>query len=92
MVVQKVHTTPPKEDKVDTPSTEAPTAQALVDRLGNKVMDDNPNENDTDILNFDAVKSEIICRMSSRLQRCWPDSGKSDCLVLYFRWSGFCTP
>jgi hypothetical protein len=65
MVVPMVHTTPPKEDKVDTSLTEAATAQAFVARSGSKALDDNPADNDPDILNFDAVESEIICQMSS---------------------------
>jgi hypothetical protein len=61
------HTTPPKEDKVDTSSTEAPTAQALVARLGSKVRGDNLADNNPDLLNFDAVEIEIDYRVSSRL-------------------------
>ncbi len=62
-----VCTTPPKEDKVDTSSVEAPTTQALVGRLGSKELDDNLVDNDLDLLNFTVVESEIIYRMSCRL-------------------------
>jgi hypothetical protein len=41
-----VHTTPPKEDKVDTSSVEAPIAQALQARLGSKASDDSLADND----------------------------------------------
>jgi hypothetical protein len=61
------HTTQPKEDKVDTSSTEVPTAHALVARSGSKAPDDNPTDNDPSLLNFATVESEIICRMSFRL-------------------------
>jgi hypothetical protein len=62
-----VHTTPPKEDKVDTSSTEVPTTQALVARSGSKAPNDNLAEGDPDLLSFDAVESKIICWMSPRL-------------------------
>jgi hypothetical protein len=58
-------TTPSKEDKVDTSSAEAPTAQALVARPGSKASNDNFADDDPILLNFDMVESEIICRMSS---------------------------
>jgi hypothetical protein len=61
------HTTPPKEEKLDTSSTEAPTAQALVTQLGSKASDDNPTDDEPVLLNFIVVESKIICRMSSRL-------------------------
>jgi hypothetical protein len=77
---------------VGTSSTEAPTAQALVARSGSKASDDNLANNNPDLLNFDEAKSEIVCRMSSRLQRCWLDSGKPDCAVWYFGWSDFHAP
>jgi hypothetical protein len=60
VVAPKVHTTPPKEDKVDTSSAEAPTAQALVAQLGNKAPDDNLTDDDLDLLNFATAESEII--------------------------------
>jgi hypothetical protein len=60
-------TTPPKEDKVATSSTEVPTAQALVARLKSKVSDDNLGEDNPDLLNIAAVGSEIACQTSSRL-------------------------
>jgi hypothetical protein len=66
--------------------------QALLARPGSKPPDDNPTDNDLDILNFDTVESKIICRMSSRLRRCWSDSGKLDYPIWYSGWSGFpCT-
>jgi hypothetical protein len=92
VVVSTVHTTPPKEDKVDTSSVEVPAAQALVARSGSKAPDDNLAIDDLDLLNFAAVESEIVCWTSSQLQRSWPDSGKLDCLVWYFGWSVFCAP
>jgi hypothetical protein len=52
---------------VDTSSAEAPTAQALVARPGSKTLDNNPADDDPDLLNFTAVESGIACRMSSRL-------------------------
>jgi hypothetical protein len=64
------HTTPPKEDKVDTSSMEASTAQALVARLRSKLLDDNIVDNNPDLLNFVVVEFEIVCRMSSWLQKC----------------------
>jgi hypothetical protein len=85
-------TTPPKDDKVDTTPAEAPMAQALVAQPGSKASDDNLVDDDPDLLNFDAVGSKIICRMSSWLQRCWLDSGKLDCPVWDFGWSDFCDP
>jgi hypothetical protein len=60
-----VHTTPPKEDKVDTSSVEAPTTQALVARPGSKAPNDNLVDDDPILLNFITVESEIICQMSS---------------------------
>jgi hypothetical protein len=62
-----VHTNPPKEDKVDTSFAEAPMAQALVARPTSKVLDDNPTNDDSDLLNSDVLESEIVCRMSSQL-------------------------
>jgi hypothetical protein len=52
-----VGTTPPKEDKVDTSSVEAPMAQALVARLGSKAPDDNLRDDELDLLNFTMVES-----------------------------------
>jgi hypothetical protein len=63
-------TTPPMEDKVDTSSAEAPMVQALVTRPKSEAPDDNLADDDPDLLNFDTVESEIVCRMSPRLQRC----------------------
>jgi hypothetical protein len=62
-----VRTTPPKEDKVSTSLKEPPRDQALVARLGSKVLDDNLADDDPDLLNFDAPESKIICQMSSWL-------------------------
>jgi hypothetical protein len=87
-----VRTTPPKEDKAGTSSAESPMAQAMVARLGSKVLNGNLADDDPNLLNFDATGSEIVCRMSSRLQRCWADSGKSNYPIWYFRWSSFCAP
>jgi hypothetical protein len=58
-------TTPPKKDKVDTSSVEAPTAQAWVARLRSKVPDDTLADDDPDLLNFDEAESQIICWTSS---------------------------
>jgi hypothetical protein len=87
-----VHTTQSKEDKADTSSAEAPTAQALVARQGSKAPNDNLADDDSDLLNFNAAESEIICRMSSLLRKCWSNSGKPDYPVWYSGWSGFHTP
>jgi hypothetical protein len=57
-----VHTTLPK---VDTSSTEALTAQALVARPGSKALHDNLADDDLGLLNFVTTESEIICQMSS---------------------------
>jgi hypothetical protein len=66
-VASIARTTPPKEDKVDTSSAEVSTTQALVARPGSKAPDDNLADDDPDILNFTAMKSEIICWTNSRL-------------------------
>jgi hypothetical protein len=87
-----VRTIPSKEDKVDLSSVEAPKSQALVARLGSMAPDDNLADDDPNILNFDTIESEIVCRMSSLLQKCWPDSGKPDYPVRYSGWSNFCNP
>jgi hypothetical protein len=92
VVVFMVRTTPPKEDKAGTSSVVAPTAQALVARSGSKAPDDSLADDDPDLLNFAAAKPEIICRMSSRLQNCWPDVVKLDCLIWHFEWSDFHAP
>jgi hypothetical protein len=62
-----VRTNLPKEGKVGTSSVEAPTTQALQARPRSKVRDDSLIEDNPDLLNFDALESEIVCRMSSRL-------------------------
>jgi hypothetical protein len=67
MVVPMAHTTPPKEDKVDTSSVEVPTGQALVARPGSKAPDDNPIDDDPSLLNFVVAESEIVCWTSSQL-------------------------
>jgi hypothetical protein len=64
-----VRTTPPKKNKVDTSSVEAPTAQTLVTQLGSKASDDNLTDVDPDLLNFAATESEIVCWMNSQLQK-----------------------
>jgi hypothetical protein len=92
VAVSMVRTTAPKEDKVGTSLTEAPTAQALVARQGSKVLDDTLVDDDPDLLNFDAAECEIVCQMSSRLQNSWPNSYKLDCLVWDSGWSSFRTP
>jgi hypothetical protein len=66
-VAPLVHTTPPKEDKVDTSSVEVPTVQALAVRLGSKAPNDNLVDENFDLLNLDVVESETVYRMSSRL-------------------------
>jgi hypothetical protein len=67
VTVPMVCTIPRKEDKVDTPSAEVLMTQTLVARPESKALDDNLVDNDPDLLNFDAVEPEIICRTSSRL-------------------------
>jgi hypothetical protein len=66
-VMSMVHTTPHKENKVDTSSMETPTVQALVAQPGSKASDDNLINDDPGLLNFNAAESEIVCRVSSRL-------------------------
>jgi hypothetical protein len=87
-----VRTTPPKEGKVGTSSTQPPMAQALVARLGCKASDDTLADDDIDFLNFGTLESKIVCHMSSLLQSCWPNSGKLDYLVWDSGWSSFCAP
>jgi hypothetical protein len=65
MVVPMLHTTPHKEDKAGTSSAEAPMVWALVAWLGSKKLDDNLADNNLNLLNFNAMDSEIICRTSS---------------------------
>jgi hypothetical protein len=60
-----VHTTLPKVDNVDASLAEAPMARALVARLGSKAPDDNPADDDPDLLNFTMVEFWIFWRMSS---------------------------
>jgi hypothetical protein len=62
-----VRTTLPKEEKVDTSSAEAPTAQALVARPKSRVLDDNLVDENPNLLKFDVVEFEIICSMNSQL-------------------------
>jgi hypothetical protein len=87
-----VHTTPPKEDKVDTSLAETPMAQTSLAQQGSKAPDDNLGDDDPELLNFTVVESEIICQMGSRLHRYWPDSGKPDYPVWYSKWFGFHAP
>jgi hypothetical protein len=47
--------------------TDAPTAQALVDRSRSKALDDYLADGDPDLLKYDVVESEIVCRTSSQL-------------------------
>jgi hypothetical protein len=54
-------TTLSKEDKVGTSSAEAPMAQALVARPKSQVPDDNLGDDNSDLLNFAVVGSEIAC-------------------------------
>jgi hypothetical protein len=56
-----VRTIPPKVDKADTSSVEAPMAQLLVARPRSKVSDGNPADDDPDLLNFVVVESRIVC-------------------------------
>jgi hypothetical protein len=70
VVAQMDSTTSPKEDKVETSSTEAPTAQALVARLKSESSNDNLGGDAPDLLNATVVGSKIACRMSSRLPMC----------------------
>jgi hypothetical protein len=65
---------------------------ALVARPGSKTLDDNLADDDSDLLNFATMEFEIVCRMSSRLQMCWPDLGKADYSGWYFGWSDFYDP
>jgi hypothetical protein len=58
-------------------------AQALVDRPVSKVPDDNLTDVNPNFLNFDTAESKIVCRMSFRLQMCWPSSRKPNCPVWY---------
>jgi hypothetical protein len=92
MVAPVDRTTLPKEGKVDTSSAEAPTAQASVARPESKASDGNFGDDAPDLLNVAVVGSEIACQMSSQLQMRWPDSGKPDCPVWGFGWSGFHAP
>jgi hypothetical protein len=62
-----VRTTPPNVDKEDTSSAEAPMTWALVARPGSKALDDNPADDDPDLLNFYAVESWIAWQTSSPL-------------------------
>jgi hypothetical protein len=61
------HTTPSKEDKVETSSAEAPMAQALVVRPEIKASDNNLGDDAPNLLNVVVMGSEIACRTSSRL-------------------------
>jgi hypothetical protein len=61
MVAPMDHTTPPKEDKVETSSAEAPTAQALVARSKSEAPDDNLGGDAPVLLNVAVVGSKITC-------------------------------
>jgi hypothetical protein len=50
MVKPTAHTILPKVGKVDTSSVEAPTVWALVTRPGSMVRDDNPSNNEPNLL------------------------------------------
>jgi hypothetical protein len=78
VVIPMDRTTPPKEDKVGTSSVKAPMTQALVAQPKSKEPDNNLGGDAPDLLNVAVVGSEIACWTSSRLQMCWPDSGKLD--------------
>jgi hypothetical protein len=62
-----VRITPPMEDKVDRSLAEVPTTQALAVRSESKALDDNLADDDSNLLNFNVVESEIVCLMSSWL-------------------------
>jgi hypothetical protein len=55
------------EDKVDRSLAEVPTTQALAVRSESKALDDNLADDDSNLLNFNVVESEIVCLMSSWL-------------------------
>jgi hypothetical protein len=57
-------TTPPKVDKADTSSTEAPMAHASVAQSGSKALDDAPIDDNLDHLNFAMTVSWIGYWMS----------------------------
>jgi hypothetical protein len=63
-----------------------------VAQLESEALDDNLGGDTPNLLNATIVGFEIACRMSSRLQMCWPDSGKPDCLAWDSGWSGFHAP
>jgi hypothetical protein len=54
-------TTPPKEEKMDTSSVEAPTAQALMARPRSEVLDDYTVDDDPSLMNLVTVESWIAC-------------------------------
>jgi hypothetical protein len=67
-------------------------AQALVARQESKTPDDNLGDDAPDLLNVVVVGFEITCWTSTRLQMCWPNSGKSDCPVWDSGWFDFRAP
>jgi hypothetical protein len=67
MAKSMVRTTPPKVDKVDTSSAEAPTTQALVAQQGSKETDGNPTNDHPVLPNFIVAESWITCWISSLL-------------------------
>jgi hypothetical protein len=74
-------TTLPKENKADTSSAEAPTAQALMTRSGSKASNDAPVDDNPDLINFTVTVSWVVGWTSYLTQKYWPDPGKSDGLV-----------
>jgi hypothetical protein len=58
------------EDRVETSSGEALTAQALVARSRSTTSNDNLINDDLDLLKFNMAKYEIVCQTNSWLQRC----------------------
>jgi hypothetical protein len=61
VVEPTIRTTLPKVVRADTSSVEAPTVRALVVRRGSKASDDNPFDDDPNLLNFAVVVSWIAC-------------------------------
>jgi hypothetical protein len=63
-----------------------------VTRLGSKVPNYDPIDDDAKLLNFVTTVPWIGCWMSFLLQKYWPDPGKPDGLVWETRWSSFHDP
>jgi hypothetical protein len=85
-------TTLPKADEADTSSAKAPMTQALLAHLGSKVTDDNPANDDPNLLNFIAVMSWIACWMCHLLHMYWLDSRKPDRSIWHSERSSFHAP